>query len=48
MKHTNGKIYQYSLDGMFINEFENFQLNEGINKFIVKTRFNKKVQIIIK
>ena len=23
MKHTNGKIYQYSLDGMFINEFEN-------------------------
>ena len=23
MKHTKGKIYQYSLDGRFINEFEN-------------------------
>lgn len=34
--------------GSLANEFENFQLNQGSNKFIVKTRFNKKVQIIIK
>lgn len=36
------------LKGAAINEFENFELNDGSNKFIVKTRFNKKVQIIIK
>jgi hypothetical protein len=30
------------------NVFENFEINKGQNKFIVKTKFNNKVEILIK
>ena len=30
------------------NVFENFELNTGRNKFVVKTKFNQKVEILIK
>jgi hypothetical protein len=33
--------------GLTVNSYENFYLQQGRNKFIVKTKFNKKVQIII-
>jgi hypothetical protein len=33
--------------GFSVNSFENFYLQKGQNKFIVKTKFDKKVQILI-
>ena len=48
IKDTDGnQLDRDNRPGFSINTFENFELNNGENKFVVKLKFNKKVQILI-
>jgi hypothetical protein len=43
----DNQLYRDTRPGFSVNSFENFNLQKGRNKFVVKTKFDKKVQILI-
>lgn len=45
---AQGELIKRNVSKKDNNHFEEIPLKKGLNKFIVKTRFNKKVQIILK